>query len=31
MLDIVFTLATVAFFALGSAYVVACDRLRGES
>jgi len=29
-MDIIFVLATVAFFAIGIAYVVACARLGGE-
>jgi hypothetical protein len=29
-MDIVFVLATIVFFALALAYVVACERLRGE-
>ncbi len=31
MLDVLFVLGTVAFFAIGVAYVVGCDRLRGGS
>jgi hypothetical protein len=30
MMDIVFTLVTVLFFAAAIAYVVACERLRGS-
>jgi len=29
-MDIIFVLATVAFFGIGIAYVVACARLGGE-
>jgi hypothetical protein len=28
MLDVLFTVLTIVFFALGAAYVVACDRLQ---
>ena len=28
MLDVLFVVLTIVFFALGAAYVVACDRLR---
>jgi hypothetical protein len=28
MLDVLFVVLTIVFFALGAAYVVACDRLQ---